>query len=296
MRSRAVVLAVDARHGAARRPGRRPRRMVGEGVLRPGGRGGQRRSSPPSSRRPASRSRSSSIPSRSIRARSRRRSRPVGRPTSPSVCRLRTGFRNGRSTIGSWISRMPSGTFRDLFDPELLDRAMLLNTSTGQRALYALPMGRSTNHLHVWKSLLEQAGFTLEDIPKEWDAFWSFWCDEVQPAVRRATGRDDIWGVGLPMSIDGERHLMQFLQFMQAYDADYVTRDGTLVIDDPEIRRQAGQGYRQLHGDLSQGLHAARLRGVGRCRQQQGVPGPGGRHDAERNALDPQRAQARASR
>ena len=64
----------------------------------------------------------------------------------------------------------------------------LLNATTGQKALYALPMGRSTNHVHVWKSLLEQAGFTLADIPKEWEAFWSFWCDQVQPAVRRATG------------------------------------------------------------------------------------------------------------
>ena len=61
-------------------------------------------------------------------------------------------------------------------------------------------MGRITNHVHVWKSLLERAGLTLADIPKEWEPFWSFWCDKVQPAVRKATGRDDIWGVGLPMS------------------------------------------------------------------------------------------------
>ena len=89
------------------------------------------------------------------------------------------------------------GHFSDLFDPEALAWMALPNEKTGQRALYALPMGRTTNHIHVWKSLLEQAGFTREDIPREWEAFWSFWCDEVQPAVRRATGRDDIWGVGL---------------------------------------------------------------------------------------------------
>ena len=53
-------------------------------------------------------------------------------------------------------------------------------------------MGRDTNHVHVWQSLLEQAGFTLADIPKEWEPFWSFWCDRVQPAVRKALGRDDI--------------------------------------------------------------------------------------------------------
>ena len=92
------------------------------------------------------------------------------------------------------------GHFSDLFDPDAVAGWVLLNQKTGQRALYALPMGRTTNHVHLWKSLLEQAGFTLDDIPKEWDAFWAFWCDQVQPAVRRATGRNDIWGVGLKMS------------------------------------------------------------------------------------------------
>ena len=90
--------------------------------------------------------------------------------------------------------------FASLFDPDALAYATLLNATTGRRALYALPMGFSTNHVHVWRSLLEQAGFTLDDIPKQWEAFWTFWCDQVQPAVRRATGRDDVYGVGLPMS------------------------------------------------------------------------------------------------
>ena len=93
------------------------------------------------------------------------------------------------------------GHFADFFEPDVLAWMTWRNARTGQEALYGLPMGRTTNHIHVWKSLLEQAGFTLEDIPKEWDAFWSFWCDQVQPAVRKALGRDDIWGVGLPMSI-----------------------------------------------------------------------------------------------
>ena len=130
------------------------------------------------------------------------------------------------------------GAFADLFDPEALDRAVWRNASTGQKALYGLPIGRSTDHLHVWKSLLAQAGFTLADIPREWDAFWSFWCDQAQPAVRRATGRDDIWGVGLPMSAVADDARTQFFQFVAAYGADYVTQDGQLVIDDPEIRQR----------------------------------------------------------
>ena len=96
------------------------------------------------------------------------------------------------------------GPFANLFDPEVLDQVRLLNGAAGQKALYGLPIGRSSNHVHVWKSLLKQAGFTLEDIPKEWDAFWGFWCDEAQPAVRRALGRDDIWD--RPAHVAQSRH------------------------------------------------------------------------------------------
>jgi multiple sugar transport system substrate-binding protein len=103
--------------------------------------------------------------------------------------------------------------------------------------LYGLPMGRSTIHLHVWKNLMEQAGFTPADIPQEWDAFWSFWCDEVQPAVRQALGRDDIYGIGLNMSDKATEVSLHFLQFLDAYDAEYVTSDGKLVIDDPRVRQ-----------------------------------------------------------
>jgi multiple sugar transport system substrate-binding protein len=130
------------------------------------------------------------------------------------------------------------GHFSDLFDPDALAMVTLLNEKTGHRALYALPMARATNHIHVWKSLLGQGGFTLEDVPKEWDAFWAFWCDRVQPAVRRATGRDDIWGVGLNMSGEAADTQNEFFQFLSAFDAHYVTPDGRLVIDDPAVRRK----------------------------------------------------------
>ena len=155
------------------------------------------------------------------------------------------------------------GHFADLFDLDALKAVTLLDATTGRRGLYLLPVGFSTHHVHAWKSLLEQAGFTLEDIPKEWEAFWTFWCDEVQPAARRALGRDDIWGTGLTMSVDSNDTLNGFWQFVDAYEADYVgtgsflpelwserTRDGRLVIDDPEVRRrliQALDGYTAIY-------------------------------------------------
>jgi multiple sugar transport system substrate-binding protein len=129
------------------------------------------------------------------------------------------------------------GHFSDLFDPEVLNAAMWVNGSSGRKALYGLPMGRTAHHVHAWKSLVERAGFTVADVPKQWDAFWAFWCDEVQPAVRRAMGRDDIWGVGLPMAVEVDTQ-DAFFQFLTSYQAEYVTRDGRLVIDDPAIRRK----------------------------------------------------------
>ena len=172
----------------------------------------------------------------------------------------------------------------------------LLDGKTGRRGLYALPMGRYSNHVHVWNSLLERAGFTLADIPKEWEAFWSFWCDRVQPAVRKALGRDDIWGVGLPMSAAAGDTDDELLQFELAYGAPWLDRDRRV-----SGRRSRGaggdhQGDGRLHGDLAQGLHAARLGELDQHRQQQGVPRPDRGDDAEHVALDPGRAAHRAAR
>ena len=128
------------------------------------------------------------------------------------------------------------GPFADMFDPDALAWGQLFNASTGQKALYGLPIGRTIYYVHVWRSLLERAGFSLTDIPKEWDPFWSFWCDEVQPSLREAVGRDDIWGVGLSMGV-GVDTQNGFFQFLAADEGEYVTRDGRLVIDDPTIDR-----------------------------------------------------------
>jgi multiple sugar transport system substrate-binding protein len=130
------------------------------------------------------------------------------------------------------------GAFSNLFDPDSLAWVTWRDPKTGHAAMYGLPIGREINHIHLWQSLLNQAGFTVTDIPREWEAFWSFWCDQVQPAARRATGREDIWGVALPMAIRAGDTDLEFFQFVAAFDADYVSRDGRLVIDEPEIRQR----------------------------------------------------------
>jgi multiple sugar transport system substrate-binding protein len=130
------------------------------------------------------------------------------------------------------------GPLKELFDPDAIDQSILFNARTGKAAFYALPVARTTNHLHVWTSLLEQAGFTQTDIPKEWEAFWSFWCDQVQPAVRKALDREDVWGIGLPMSSEAYDTHDQFYQFAAARETGWVSSEGRLVAEDPAVRER----------------------------------------------------------
>src|SRR3954469_3753108 len=134
-----------------------------------------------------------------------------------------------------------TGDLAGLFDPDLLDLGTATD-STGQRGLYALPMGRDTNHVHVWLSLLERAGFRREDIPTEWEPFWSFWCDTVQPAVRKALGRQDVWAVGAPMSA-GVNDTKRFAaQFVYAYTEAWPTPTGPSLLRDPAARTALVRG------------------------------------------------------
>ena len=176
---------------------------------------------------------------RSFRTGSWRRSRPDRPPDFAFgiwLGDLHSG--SGPSRIGWWTSRTPSVISRTCSIRISSTVPCCSTQGPGRGRCTACRSAQISNHIHVWKSLLEQAGFTLEDIPKEWEAFWSFWCDEVQPAVRRATGRDDIWGVGLAMSAEAADTETSSFSSSTAYEADYVTPDGRLVIDDPEIRRK----------------------------------------------------------
>jgi multiple sugar transport system substrate-binding protein len=82
---------------------------------------------------------------------------------------------------------------------------------------------------------------------------------QVQPAVRRATGRGDIWGIGLAMSAQA----VHFSQFRIVYGADYVTSEGRLVIDDPEIRQRLIRAMDSYTALYRKGCTPARFSSVG---------------------------------
>ena len=55
--------------------------------------------------------------------------------------------------------------------------------------------------------------------------------------MRQATGREDIWGVGLPMSVASIGDTAdQLVQFQLAYEAPWIGPATGLQVDDPEVR------------------------------------------------------------
>jgi multiple sugar transport system substrate-binding protein len=125
---------------------------------------------------------------------------------------------------------------RDRFLPGQLEFGALPDSRTGRPSDFTVPLARASLYVHVWTSLLEQAGFALADIPTEWEPFWAFWCDKVQPAVRRALGREDVWGLGLAMSAASTDMVDAVTQFMIAHQAYFWPAGGRRQLDDPSFR------------------------------------------------------------
>jgi multiple sugar transport system substrate-binding protein len=121
------------------------------------------------------------------------------------------------------------------FAPNTLETASLYNDQTKKKAYYGFPLKQQTMHVNIWKDMLEQAGFKESDIPTKWADYWSFWCDKVQPAIRKATGQR-IYAVGQPMGVESTDSFQSFYTFMDAYNVKLVDDNGKLLVDDPKVR------------------------------------------------------------
>src|SRR3954451_4410703 len=90
---------------------------------------------------------------------------------------------------------------KDRFAKNTVETAFLFNDKTKKKAYYAFPLKQQTMHIQYWIDMLEQAGFKESDIPKGWKDYWSFWCDKVQPAYRKASGPRN-YALAQPMGVD----------------------------------------------------------------------------------------------
>jgi multiple sugar transport system substrate-binding protein len=125
---------------------------------------------------------------------------------------------------------------KDKFLKNTIETTYLYNDKTKKKAYYAFPMKQQTMHIQYWKDMLAEAGFKESDIPTQWKAYWDFWCDKVQPAHRKATGKRT-YGIGQPMGVDSSDSFYSFLTFADAYNVKLVDDNGKLLVDDPKVRQ-----------------------------------------------------------
>ena len=124
---------------------------------------------------------------------------------------------------------------QDFYSPTALKSVYRYNNKTKKLAYYAVPLKQSSVHLHYWRDLLAEAGFTESDIPQEWDAFWEFWKQAQE--VLQAKGQE-VYGLALPMGTEATNDTFYgFEQFLEAYNVKLLNEKGQLQLDTPEVRQ-----------------------------------------------------------
>ena len=126
-------------------------------------------------------------------------------------------------------------TQKSLYTETALLSAYCYNRVEKKRSFYGVPVTQGCLPNHVWRPLIEKAGYTLEDLPKTWDAFYDFF-KEVQKKLR-AQGERKVYGLGLNVTTNGNDPNNVFNYFLTAYGGEnIVTKDGKFHPEDPQVR------------------------------------------------------------
>ena len=167
------------------------------------------------------------------------------------------------------VSAVTSGAVPDLFqnnpfeivalfawDDKLIDVSDVVNTQKEEyteaallsaycyngvekrRSYYGVPYTAGVSANHIWRSLVEKAGYKIEDIPKNWDDYYDFF-KGVQRKLREH-GVRNVYGLGFQVTTNGVDPNSTFNNFLIAYGGqNIVTKDGKLHLDDPQVREAA---------------------------------------------------------
>ncbi|HEV2189926.1 MAG TPA: ABC transporter substrate-binding protein [Stellaceae bacterium] len=109
------------------------------------------------------------------------------------------------------------------------------NSVTKKRSYYLAPYQTASLPNHIWRSLVEKAGYKIEDIPKTWDAYYGFFKD-VQTKLRDQ-GMRNVYGLGFQLTTQGNDPNNFFGYWLLAYGGgNLVSKDGKLHLDDPKVK------------------------------------------------------------
>jgi multiple sugar transport system substrate-binding protein len=141
---------------------------------------------------------------------------------------------------------------KDQFIPTALPCCHFYNNVTKKRAYYVVPVRIAAVPFHIWKSLVEQGGSKISELPKTWDAFMDFF-KPVQKGLR-AAGKRNVYGLGYQLTTNGVDPINTFNAWMVAYGGqDLVTPDGKLHTDEPRVKAAAVQAIKSLTSAFKDG-------------------------------------------
>jgi multiple sugar transport system substrate-binding protein len=123
--------------------------------------------------------------------------------------------------------------------------ATTYNNVTKKRSIYGVPFAGAVVPFHIWRTLVEKAGFKEADIPNTWDKFIDFFIPVQQELKKK--GMRHTYATGFVVSTIGNDPTNTFVQFLIAYGGqDIVTPDGKFHGSDPKIKQALVQALTRL--------------------------------------------------
>src|SRR6185312_4081567 len=127
------------------------------------------------------------------------------------------------------------------------------NNVTKKHAYYGVPYQGSVVPFHIWRPLVEKAGFKETDIPDTWDPFIDFF-KPVQKKLQEQ-GMRHTYATAFVVSTIGNDPTNTIQQFMIAYGGkDIVTKDGKFNGADPKIREAVTKAVERLSSLYKEGF------------------------------------------
>jgi len=129
-------------------------------------------------------------------------------------------------------------TQREEYAETALQMVSCYNNVAKKRSVYGVPYTIDVFTNHIWRPLVEKAGYKIEDIPKTWDAFYDFF-KGVQKKLREQ-GVRNVYALGFQLTTNGGDPNAFFDQWLIAYGGqNIVSKDGKLHLDDPQVKEAA---------------------------------------------------------
>jgi multiple sugar transport system substrate-binding protein len=138
------------------------------------------------------------------------------------------------------------------FAPIAIESCFLYNGVAKKRNYSVVPLRITGWPFHIWRPLVEKAGYKISDLPNTWDAFLDFFMP-VQDKLR-AQGMRNIYAYGYQLTANGVDPIATYNAFLIAYGGkDMVTPNGKLNTDDPQVRTAAAKAIEKLTTPFKKG-------------------------------------------